>query len=1260
MKKIFVLTSVLSFLLFVQTGRAQDSRAFNSEQFFWQISEVLLNTPSKINQEKAKTLLDRFGTRWSMGRFNRAEKQEINKLVERMRSRKLKTYPYLYDYIYALTLLAESKQLPKGVIAWHAYAGRLLEEVNTKHFNEFLKFTRGLFEKDLLFDKRTLSWYYRNARFSFELDTVFLLRFDHLTLVAATKKDSSLILKTSGVLNYDKGVWTGNGGRVRWSRFGKEYGEKVFVEFDDYRINLSQSTYIIDSAVLHYDRFFKYPVSGQFTDKIMSGSPGSRTSYPRFYTYFDDFELGGLYPSIDYTGGFSLQGETVFGIGGPLRPAQLTFWYKDKLIGRAMAGMFKLGDDRCQAVDAQVVFYFDDDSIYHPDVRLKYSGKNRLLVLFSESTGSKFIPFFDSYHQLDIYSEAVTWNLDSAYMNFERIAPSGGRLKTARFVSNNYFSEREFYAIQGMDEKNPMYIIRDYLNTYSGRVIQLNALADFMNKAPEQVSGMLIQLASKGYVVYDAKNKTATVKDRLLYALDAKVGRRDYDVIALESKVKFNPNASLNLDTYDLDVFGVPQVHLSDSQEMYIYPYDRIVSFKMNRDFTFDGQVHTGLFDFFTHQSTFIYDSFMVNMNYVDSLKFSVYSVDSVQGTVRLVKVRNKIVDLNGKLYIDHPFNKSGLLRYDRYPYFVSFEESYVYYNRRDIQDSTLPAESFYYKLEPFVFDSISTFKTEGLAFEGTLLSAGIFPPLREPMVVMPDYSLGFTHLLPPDSSYPVYGGKARFSPEITLSNRGFRGSGKLEYLSTSISSGRLTFYPDSVVGLADHFAIDENELSWDFPAVTGDTVSIEWLTDTNVMHVGLVENPFDIYHGASLKGDLWLDPQKVRGAGTLVFDQSEILSKDIVLKRSKLTADSADFFLNSPDTSVHIFESRGYFVSIDFEQQLGSFTHLYDNSFVQFPLYKYISTLKEVEWFMDEDKLLLKNNLARDNAAIDSLSNEELIDYRLTGDEFIAIKEGMDSLRFFAERATYNLKQYTIDVEGVRLIKVADAAIFPDGGFVKINRDARMNTLNEALIIADTANKIHHIYDAEVNIFSRNKYTATGTIDYVDRNLARQPVTLDSIYVDNRGITNGVSKLATGELFFLSPEYFFTGTIRMKASQQFLQFTGGYRLNEDCMGSEDNWISFDKYLDPNNIFFELTGDAVDLYGRSARFGLAFSPRRNNFYPLILQPQQDSSDQMLVSATGQIDYDTVTGSFRVGPSNRNQGNNMEKNFVKLNTNRCVL
>ncbi len=82
----------------------------------------------------------------------------------------------------------------------------------------------------------------------------------------------------------------------------------------------------------------------------------------------------------------------------------------------------------------------------------------------------------------------------------------------------------------------------------------------------------------------------------------------------------------------------------------------------------------------------------MLNLNYIDSLSFMVKAKEITTGADSLVKVKNVLTVLNGKIYVDDAYNKSGLRSMDQYPIFVSNEESFVYFNKREIQDSTICA----------------------------------------------------------------------------------------------------------------------------------------------------------------------------------------------------------------------------------------------------------------------------------------------------------------------------------------------------------------------------------------------------------------------------------------------------------------------------------------------------------------------------------------------------------------------------------------
>ncbi|HEY9115575.1 MAG TPA: hypothetical protein VIN10_12825 [Bacteroidales bacterium] len=1258
-KPVLLFTLIAIFIFFFNYSKAQelDSLAGDSEKFYQFLSNTLLNTPSKAAAEKSQITLDRFYKRWSIGRFNKAEKDQVRYLVEAMRKKNLKTYPFLYDYVYTLTLISESKLTPRSVIAWHMFADSLLNNPKTKDFTDLLSFTNEFLESEYL-NNITYSWNFRQADYYFDLDTGFQIKFESLNLVCSSKKDSTVILKTKGTYVYNRKLWVGQGGTVEWSRFGKEKADEIYVQLSDYKIDLKQSTFVADSTVLYYKKFFSNPILGHFVERVTSSPPNSRSSYPRFESYLKNFSLKNVYPYIDYYGGFYLNGLELFGNSGPYDEAYVSIVRGDNKVGRIKSDLFSLQENQIESAKAEVTFFFDNDSLYHPGLRFRYKSESHEILLFSKEEGSNLVPFFDSYHQLDIYSPALSWNLDSLNMYFKEIK-GVSNINNATLISSSYFSVNDFYTIQGLNELNPMYSIQNYLKIYNDKEIKLNALAAYMKKSPEQVSALLINLANNGFLVYDASKQTALVKDRFYSFLDAKSGRADYDVIKLKSKMNNKPNASVNINDLRLDLYGVKEVVLSDSQQVFIYPYNQKISIRKNRNITFDGQVRMGLFDFYSRNNTFIYDTFMIHMNYIDSLVFNVYKLDSLNRKDSLVRVQNIINELNGRIYIDQPFNKSGLKDFPEYPMFISDEDSYVYFNRRDIQDSTLLPETFYFKLDPFKLDSILTFTTEGMEFQGTLVSAGIFPNIRQPLVVMPDYSLGFNHITP-DSGYPVYANKGNYSDSIFLSNAGFRGSGLLSYLSADFSSDNFIFYPDSLVATSQNFVIEESPDVYDFPFASGDTVDVKWSIDTNVMAISNREKPFTMYTDSWLSGMLYLNPEFLHGDGSFHFDKSEIQSSQIDFRNTDLVADSAKFFLRK-DVDTLVFKSMGYLAKIDFAQKKGWFDHIYDNSFVEFPYNKFISNLDEAEWDMVQDKIYLHSNLSDAYIALDTLSSEGLIDYKLSGPEFISVDPNPDSIiRFFAGQATYNLNDFTIDVEQVRMVKAADAAIFPSNEYLKILRDGGILTLQNARIILDTLTKYHEVVDAKVDILNKQRFIASGYVNYMDRNKTKQPIFMRRVTQNSKGITTGFGDLEPTEIFFLSPEYFFTGQIGLIANNKFLQFSGGYRINEDCVGQEGKWVSFEKFIDPNNISFELSKQSVSVDQKSALFGMAYSQETSRFYPLVLEPLKNPNDQILIDAYGSIAYDTANNSFFVQQGIVSKKENSEGNFVSLNLNRCVV
>jgi len=1266
--KLLVLLMFVMITFSAKSQQISDSLSTDSEVFFQQLSDILMGTPSKTWQDKSEVLLERFYASWSVGRFNKNEKSEVRHLVEKMRSKKMRAIPNLYNYIYSLTLLAESHQNPKSIIAWHQYASTLLDEKNTKSFLLFLTYSNRLFENNIVYKKKSsFAWYYRNGRFKLSYDSVFKVTFERLNLVCATKRDSSIIEKTSGFFNYNTKKWSGNSGRITWQRFGEEEAEDIQAEFDHYSIQLEKNTFVVDSARLFYPRFFKNPILGQLTERILSSPPNDNSVYPSFFAYEEGIDMGEVYPNLNLVCNLKLEGKTLYGVGSEWEKAMVTVKLRDEVYARFMSDKFRLKDKVLESGHTEFIFYLEGDSIYHPDLKLRYKSEKNELVLFSSLFNtSDHIPFYDSYHKLDIDVPALYWSMTEDKIYFKKFKQLRGA-NIASFESSNYFSLKEFYSLQVMDLKNPLYVVDNYLKKYEsdgGRVIEVPLMADYMGVPQEQVVALLVDLSNRGFIVYNAKQRTAVVKNKLFYYLFAKSGQTDFDVIHFVSKVNNRPNAVIDLNTLDLDIYGVPRVSISDSQSVYIYPYGQTISVKKNRDFSFDGKVQVGLFDFSAHNSMFVYDSFMLNLNYIDTMAFYLMERDTMNARkVSFKRVKNVVTQMNGKIYIDDPNNKSGRNKFAEYPIFISKDDSYVYFNRRDIQDSTLAPDRFYYKVEPFVFDSVSEFNTTGLSFKGSLYADGIIPEIEEPITIMSDRSMGFVHQIP-DTGYAIYNGKARYYGVMRLDGNGFSGEGRVEYLDAAFDAPDLVFYPDSLKGTARNLFASGDEIKYNTPAVKGDSLKMDWNVVDNVMKISNQDTAklITLYKNSKLDGFLCLNPEFMHGKGVFTFDRSEVVSNAMEFTFNTMSADSADFTLYDESHEQEVFISKGYYAHIDFKREIGEFDNLYEGAFVELPFNKYITTLDQVKWRMSERKLELSSGDNDDfYQKLDSLSDYDVINSIQSGPEFISIEPSQDSLRFYAKRGLYDMNYNTINVEGVRFIKTGDAAVFPRNGDVRLYEGARMDTLYQASIITDTVDKYHRIYDAEVHIHSRNKFDAEGFLDYVDMNDLPQQIFMPKIETDQWGRTVAEGKVANDEFFFLSPVYFFKGDITMVSTEPYLKFSGGYRLNEECIGQEDNWVAFSRSINPKHVQFVIDTTTATTDSIRARFGLALSPQRHNFYPMVLQQKESPYDIVTIECYGKMEYDTAHNTFRVGNELRLRGDeNVGGNYIQLDNQRCIL
>jgi hypothetical protein len=855
----------------------------NDDALFLKELGDFFNTPNKNQSKTGKEFLKIFTAKWDEGKINVEHKTIVKNTCNKLLDLRYRPYPDFLNYLSAVVNFYDKGLQNKTFSDYHLCLNKLMnaKRVKRNELSDFIEFGKLLFFNNTLYETNVLRWYSTSSNYSVVFDSIPKVIFTDLNLICTTRGDSSVIFNTKGVYYPTLNSWRGEGGTINWLRAGLPANE-VNAQLINYQIFTKFSNYSADSVLFYNTNFFNNPMYGKLEEKVLANVTVDKATYPRFDSYDKRLKISDIFKDVDYEGGFSMYGSQFRGSGDETNKALLFFKRENEVFVITASNKYLIRKDRINADRVAATIKWEQDSIYHPSVQFSYMDKNRELNLIRVDEDIAKSPFYDTYHKIDIYCETMKWRMEEPKIDLQMVQGASNESE-ALFESANYFSEFSYVKLQGIDNEHPLRLVHNYASRNNSPTFSIAGFSRFLGKAPEQAEIMLIKLAYMGFLIYDDENQQVTVKERLTDYLNSKDKKTDYDVLQFSSVISALPNATISLLNFDLLMRGVARVFLSDSQSVFIYPYDQELTLMKNRDFTFNGRIHAGLFDFYAKKCLFEYDKFRINMPMVDSLRFAVFDKSKerdMYGNYPKVTIKSVIEGLSGDILIDYPYNKSGLKPFPDYPIFNSKSESYVYYDRRNIQSGVYNRDRFFYRLQPFTIDSLDNKTTEGILFKGYLASAGIFPDINEPLVVRPDFSLGFVRETPP-SGYTAYDGKGNYTSKIDLSNKGLKGDGSLKYLNSTAISNDFTFLPDSVNAIAQNFDNKEQDGKVEYPVVKAYDVDLHWQPYNDIMHIAKVDKPIELYAEKTLlHGKIILQPQGLTGAGMMAFSDAEIDSK--------------------------------------------------------------------------------------------------------------------------------------------------------------------------------------------------------------------------------------------------------------------------------------------------------------------------------------------------------------------------------------------
>jgi hypothetical protein len=1201
--------------------------------------------------------LNMFLSRWDSAAFSPEIMDEVINISSQLSSRQMRPVPHFNDFILTLNYFVEYKHDNAFFTSW-------LKGLNEIAFNQlfsndnidrYFRNSSLMVKENVLIETGSVRWKVKNSTLKFLHDTTIYVTISDATLTCYSQKDSTEIYNVTGKYFPEMQLFRGVKGIITWEKAG--YPRKdVFAELADYSINMTKSSFTVDSAKLTHNDYFKEPVLGLLSDQATSFKDKEKATFPRFETYAKEFKIKNIYKGVNYEGGLTFEGANVKGTGKSAFPAKITLFRNDTLYLRIRSKEFLFSKTGLSSAEVAMSLYLDKDSIYHSNLGFSYFTASRQVNLFRTSNPVSKSPYFDSFHNLDMYFEYLSWNMNESKIVLSHAR--GASLGQAQFESTSFFNSDYFLQLMGLDNYHPLNRLTKFAEWYYSETFPIEDFAKWLNKPIEAVTGLCIDMANKGFIFYDRANNEITIKKKTKDFLDSYAKRKDYDILNIISETKApTDNAILDMKKFGLTVNGVTGFLLSDSQKVAVYPYNKQLTIGKNRDISFDGVVEAGLFTVFGHKFSFSYDTFKIRLQRIDSIKISVETDKKDKLGNPIVKNVDNLIQLGtGELYIDNPDDKSGLKSLKQYPIINATTNSYIFYDKIPGMEGVYKQKDFYFKVDPFTYENIDHYSHQDMNLAGEFVGGNILKPMKQYLVIQENNSLGFNMTIPPEG-IKVYDDRGTLYNTLSMSNRGLIGSGTMKHLTSTTVSDEFRFFPDSMITHASTFGTEKDPTGL-FPVLNSQDVAIKWLTKkdewiaTNA--AGKTFNMFE--NGTTLDGSLSLSPAKLKGKGIINLTDSRITSNLFSFASNAIKADTADYTLKSLTTNGYSFIASDANTEINFDLRKALFRLNTDSSVVKFPEIQYICIMTDFNYNMDT-RVLSMEQKGKSNTPL--LTSDKLLklDFtRLDKPTFFATNNLSDTVAFSSWKGSYHLDQEYIEAENINYIHVADALIQPENGKIIINRRAKIQQMQNATI---ALNHRHILHSGKIDIESTKRYTGSAVYDYVDENKEIQAVNFPELEVDT-STTSAKGYIPASQKFLLSPAFSFTGDVALSARADNLTFTGAAGILHNCKTLESFSIKFKSQIDPKNVMIPVSDKPRDINDNLVFSGSFINTDSIHIYPAFLSAQKSWTDVALVNSSGWLYFEKAKGRYLIASREKLIDQTLPGNMVAFDKNYCVL
>ena len=1054
--------------------------------------------------------------------------------------------------------------------------------------------------------------------------------FENANLALISPSDSIVIDSTSGAYDFINATFVGEKGHIDWLAAN----ENATATFHKYYFKSISGKLLAEEVTLEHQNILKKPIEGVLEIRLEKRKKNVISNYPKFKSYHNDADLVLNIPNYEYYGGYTLVGSKITSVSVFDPYTKLVAFKNTRKNFTVIGRSFVFTDSLITSDRVSFVTKFDQDSVSHPAVRMAFDIKrNRLQLNKLERGGYRNSMYSDTFHQVDIRCDAMSWDLNASKMDFYII--SGKTEVAALFESFNYYNPDRIRSLSAASSFNPLMTAGNIVARKKVNSFTVEEIRAATNKELFQVTNGLIIGNQMGFFDYDPFKNTYSLSRKGQHYFLSFNGKKDFDDLVLSSLASGGGggNASINLESKSLDIKGTQDFKFSDSLGISFVPADQSMKIVGNKVFSFNGKIVVKNFKFYGDFEV-EYENFLVKLKRIDSITFIPLQSYRTGGKI---EIGGKFeYGKSGVLYLNSPDNKSGRKNLKEYPKLNIPGGVMVYFNepgRIQKYDTKM-----FFKANSLNIDSLNAVNP---VFAGVFTPGDIFKPINENLTVLNDSTMGIIHR--PKTPYKLYNTEStiKADKEIILSKRGMKTSGEISHLAGKLKAAEVLFFDDYLTAKGESGRIIEttNPTGSYFPEVAISEYKMYWSPKEDSMAVNS-EKGFNFYNASTLlKGSLVLKKPGLFGTGLLDRMDSDAKSENFKFNKSGFLAENAMFNIKSSEANGKpIFSGKR--VGVDFNVvkstvNISSQNSDFNNSIsslLEFPFSQYSTTIDKALWNIKDKKITMSGVL--ENSVFTSTSPTQY------------------GLKFNGTGAIYDLAGMNLNITGVNEIHSADAAIMPLKGKVAVKKDGMLEDFANAKIVADTLNRYHTLTNATVKINSRISFSGNANYQFVNvssdtfniklGNFEFAELSADGSILNskssNKLATIARAKVTEKDNIYLSPKMLYKGEIVMKAPFKNLSLNGqilpeikkypmlgGSWINYSGNKSEAISINVDETLKDG--------------GKPLHVGLHFknTAPMDAMYPTFLSFKKSGDDQDIFIAEGIFKRDEPNKKFVVGP-----------------------